>query len=269
LWLLNSYRVAAGFDEETTLDGNNKDRSKHVHSGRLLPAVEQRLRQGIAGPNFVVFHLMDCHAPYDSGSVKTGPMKGRYLSELERLDAELLAFRDVLAAQPFGQRVTWIVSADHGEAFGEHNTQQHATSVYDEQIRVPLWIKVPGVAPRTVSEPVGLVDLGPTVLDLFGAATPGSFMGQSLVPLLRGEPVTLTRPIAAEARLRQTLVFADGMKAIRDLTNGGRELYDLKADPGERNNLIDQGDKKYQALLDLFFDTHQNPRYERTAPWRQ
>lgn len=269
LWLLNSYRVGAGFDEETTLDGNNKDRSKHVHSGRLLPAVEQRLRQGITGPNFIVFHMMDCHAPYDSGSVKTGPMKGRYLSELERLDADLLAFRDALAQLPFGPRVTWIVSADHGEAFGEHNTQQHVTTVYEELIRVPLWVKIPGVPPRTVSAPVGLVDLGPTVLDLFGVATPGSYMGQSLVPLLRGEPVTLSRPIAAEARLRQTLVFADGMKAIRDLNNGGRELYDLKTDPGERNNLIDQGDEKYQALLNLFFDTHQNPRYERTAPWRQ
>lgn len=269
LWLLNSHRIAAGFDEEDTLDKNRTDRRKLFLSTELLPMIRERLQRGLTGVNFLSFHLLDCHAPYDSGEVKTGSNKGRYVSELERLNGELQTLRSFIEQQPFGDRVTWIVTADHGEAFGEHNTQQHLTTVYEELLRVPLWIKVPGVAPRSVTAPVSIIDIGPTVLDLFGVPTPSSFMGQSLVPLLRGESVTLTRPIAAEARLRQTIVFPDGMKAIRDLNNGSRELYDLKTDPGERNNLIDQGDEKYQALLDLFFDTHQNPRYETTAPRRQ
>jgi arylsulfatase A-like enzyme len=125
------------------------------------------------------------------------------------------------------------------------------------------------VQPRVSTTPVSLIDVGPTLLDLFGVQTPATFMGESLVPELRGTSTKFTRPIAAETRLRQTIVFADGMKAIRDLNNGGRELYDLKSDPGERHNLVERGDPKYLALVDLFFDTQQNPRYEKRAPYRQ
>jgi arylsulfatase A-like enzyme len=161
-----------------------------------------------------------------------------------------------------------IISADHGEAFGEHGTLYHSKSLYDELIHVPLWIRIAGQQGRRIQTPVSLIDMGPTLLDLFGAPTPGYFKGQSLVPLLRGEEPNLTRPIAAETRLRQTLVFPEGIKAIKDQLSGAREVYDLNTDPLELRNIVDHTDRKYQDMLDVFFAVHKNPMYERTAPYR-
>ena len=75
------------------------------------------------------------------------------------------------------------------------------------------------------------------MLDLFGASTPSHMMGQSLVPLLRGEDVQFERPIAAEGRLKPAMVFGDGIKVIRNLRRNTIEVYDLRRDPHQRHNL--------------------------------
>src|SRR5690606_37613960 len=111
-----------------------------------------------------------------------------------------------LVQEDIADRTVMVVFSDHGEAFGEHGLQEHSRSLYEIMVRVPLIIHVPGVAPRAVDASVSLIDLGPTVLDLAGVATPGRMMGESLVPFLRGEAPVLTRPIVLEGRLKRALV---------------------------------------------------------------
>src|SRR5690606_29555281 len=123
--------------------------------------------------------------------------------------------------------------------------------VYEEQVRVPMIVVGPGVAPRTIDEPVSLIDVGPTVLDLFGEATPGHVMGQSLVPLLAGRDVELSRPIVVDAgRRKQALIGRDGWKVIRNIRQRTTEAYDLGADPGELTNLVDTRPDEARARLD-------------------
>src|SRR5690606_28869099 len=135
-----------------------------------------------------------------------------------------------------------IVSSDHGEAFGEHDTWEHTKTLYDEMIRVPLLVRGPGVVPRVIDEPVTLLDLGPTVLDVFRTPIPAAWAGQSLVPLLAGatgREAELERPILAEGRRRRAIVMPDGMKVIVDLRRKLVEAYDLAADPGELDDVWD------------------------------
>jgi arylsulfatase A-like enzyme len=152
--------------------------------------------------------------------------------------------------------------ADHGEAFGEHGRLRHATTLYDELLRVPLLVHVPGVTPQRVTAPVSLMDLGPTVLDLMGQSTPGHFLGQSLVPYLRGLEPVLSRPIVAEGRGKQALLLPDGRKVIVDNRSYTLELYDLGADPGEEHNLADDGAQIAEplGLLRAFFEAHHSRR---------
>jgi arylsulfatase A-like enzyme len=84
-------------------------------------------------------------------------------------------------------------------------------------------------------------------------------MGQSLLPLLLGQGRQFTRPIVAETGLEQSMLFTDGYKAIRDLRRATLELYDLKTDPGELDNLSDEIDPErdeHVLLLRSFFQVH-------------
>jgi len=266
-WLINKDRVVAGFSRETNLT-KGRVRAPHIRSDSVFPALQRALAKVPRKPTFLFAHLLDPHAPYDSGKLKKGRPIDLYASEIDAVATRLSRFEKWLDKKGLLARTSFIITADHGEAFGEHQTWDHSKTVYQELIRVPLWIRVPGVEPRQVKEPVSLIDLGPTLLDLMGQATPGHYMGQSLVPFLRGESPVLTRPIVAEARLIQTLVFSDGMKVIRDLQQGTFELYNLRKDPRERNNLATGAATKHQRWLEAFFAHHTHPSYEDHAPYR-
>jgi arylsulfatase A-like enzyme len=76
-------------------------------------------------------------------------------------------------------------TADHGEEFQDHGAWGHADTLYEELLHVPFALRAPGIAPRRVAQDVDLVDLAPTLLDLFGLR-PRPRSGRSLAPLLRG-----------------------------------------------------------------------------------
>ncbi|UQA60341.1 sulfatase-like hydrolase/transferase [Polyangium aurulentum] len=269
VWMVNRYGVVRGFAEETFVKGG----PKYTKARPLMDAAIRRLQQAQRqpGPLFLFIHFLDPHAPYDLSSVK-GSDFDRYVGEVAMVDAELARLTAWLDTTPLGKRAALIVTADHGEAFGEHNSTRHATTLYDEVLRIPMLLRLPeGTTPREVSEPVSLIDLGPTILDLFGKPTPGYFLGQSLTPYLRGQSPELHRPIVAEGRLKQSLVLPDGMKVIADNRARTIELYDLKTDPGETKNLADDAERLERplGLLRQFFTAHKNERPGYKVPYRR
>lgn len=140
---------------------------------------------------FFFFHLFDAHAPYGDTLGEEPWSPGRVLAEMRRgLDAESavraaraayerdvatmdLALERVLArldrdAQHFETHV--VIFSDHGESFGEHGVLSHGSRITEEQIRVPLIVLSPRVAPGTIDVPVGTVDVTATVIGLAGSS---------------------------------------------------------------------------------------------------
>ena len=148
-----------------------------------------------------------------------------------------------------------VLTADHGEEFFERGWIGHTRSLYEELVLVPLIIRDPTVnrPGAVVTQPVSLVSITPTVLDLLGVdASRYEFHGASLTPLLGGtEPAealpagpVLTeveyRPARHEMPVKLTVkqaVIVGSRKLIRDGLTGNIELFDLAADPGEVYNL--------------------------------
>ena len=126
-----------------------------------------------------------------------------------------------------------IVTADHGEALFEHGYIGHNTQLYEESIRVPLMVKLPGQLPRRVDDIVELIDLAPTILELAGVHVPESMQGRSLLHP-DADRVAFTRTVWQRARYSAR---NDRYKLIWDSRTGVTELYDLESDPGEAQNI--------------------------------
>ena len=147
-----------------------------------------------------------------------------------------------------------IVTADHGEEFGEHGRFSHGRH-YQELLRVPLIVRLPGAdrAGTRIAEPVSLVDVAPTILAAVGAepAAPGD--GVDLSPLWSGaSPGAANRPIFAQTGpfMRDDLrsVREGGFKLILDRETGERQLYHLADDPGEREDVADRHPELVERL---------------------
>ena len=139
------------------------------------------------------------------------------------------------------------VVADHGEALGEHGERTHAELIYNSTMRVPLILRGADFdAGRRISEPVSVVDLLPTLLDLVSLETPGEVQGISLAPALRGDSPP-SRSVYFESlysRLHHgwselRSIVREGWKYIEAPKSTGKgELYALVADPDELDDRI-------------------------------
>jgi arylsulfatase len=138
-----------------------------------------------------------------------------------------------------------IVTADHGEAFGEHGYVYHMFGVYDELLHVPLLIRFPGQQRRAgeVKALTQTVDLLPTILDVCQIPYPREAVhGSSLVPLLDGEKTRVRDYVFATcANPCRAYLARDGQWSLM-VYHGGklRALYDLRTDPGQTHNVIHQ-----------------------------
>jgi arylsulfatase A-like enzyme len=173
-----------------------------------------------------------------------------------------------------------IVTADHGETFGEHGTLGHETVLYDEVIHVPLIMVGPGVKTDTiVGQPVELIGLSPTIVDLVGISSVKDFRGESLLPVMRGgqfmdRGVISTRvfPRHGERGLAYRTsdwkyIRTESLDELNTLIS--EEVYNLRDDPKERNNLCGSEDREAKAFeleaVDKILEFKQLKREEETA----
>lgn len=217
-------------------------RSGHARAEAVSRWLDAR---GASQRVFVWVHLFEPHEPYERhpGVTRGDSPEARYDGECDVADRAIRRLREVFDAHH--RAPAWIVTADHGEEFNDHGGTFHGTTVYDEQIRVPLVIALDGVAPRVIDAPVSHVDLVPTVLAGVGLARPPRLRGLDLGGVIQGRPLGAD-VFAATGSLRA--VMRDRHKLIVDERDDTLELFDLSADPRERQNLTDQHPDLARAL---------------------
>ncbi len=136
----------------------------------------------------------------------------------------------------WGRRAVVIVTADHGEAMGEHGYWQHGTSVFEEEVRVPLIIRMPGLAPQMRSDLVSLTDIFATLLHLLRVRHLPIPPTSRVLPL---EPRSRSRRkwVASFTRVA-AMVRSHRYKLIYSFERKVAYLFDLRRDPGERRDLL-------------------------------
>lgn len=186
---------------------------------------------------FIWVHLFEPHEPYVPHDAHPFGDRNidRYDAEIAAADAALGEIVAMVRRQR--PRTVVMVSADHGEEFGDHGGRYHGTTVYDEQVRVPLVINAPGlVEPRRISEAVSLVDLLPTVLGGLRIPISPRVRGRDLGPLLTGEPDSVKRFAFSETN-EHTLFAQDALRLICARKLGACRLYDTSEDAGQRTDV--------------------------------
>lgn len=244
--------VARGFAKEVMVP------QKARPAGVTVDAIIAELDAAPGGPRFIYSHFIEPHAPYDLAG-KQGTSFERYLREIALVDRELGRLRRFLARKGLADRTYFIISADHGEGFGEHGTFNHARTAYEELVRVPFFFFfLPGRSGQELPVQVTSMDIGPTVLDLFGLPTPGFWMGQSLLPLVAGSQKQLERQVAVDTGGHiQALCLSSGYKVIFTRALRTTEVYDLKRDPDELVNLALDSQPETRRAIQIaayFFD---------------
>jgi arylsulfatase A-like enzyme len=165
----------------------------------------------------------------------------RYDAGIRDADALLGEMFDWLDEEGELDDTVVVVTSDHGEAFREHGQLGHQRSVHRELLMVPLIVVGPDVEPRRIEEPVGLVELAPTLLDLAGLAPFEECDGVSLAPLLRGAGAPPERRFERHSQISYMAnldsVVTETHHLILDRDGGGVELYAWAEDPREADDL--------------------------------
>jgi arylsulfatase A-like enzyme len=221
------------------------------------------------GRFFMWLHFFDPHAQYmehpgapDFSERGKSGAKALYDGEVWFADKHIGRVLDAIASKPWGDRTAIIVTADHGEAFGDHGMNMHGYELWESLVHVPLLVYVPGLEPHHVAVKRGHIDVAPTILDIMkvDAPEPGELRGRSLVPdLLAGEGDALEErdvyfdmpPGPFNAMRRGLLHGASPGKKLIALGGGQYQLFDLASDPGEKDDLA-QDKEALAPLLDAF-----------------
>ncbi len=263
----------------------NRRNATEVDAGFLRWAEKMAQRKR---PFFAFLNYLDAHAPYippegyeqrfaqgpnlqyhprwldhTFSDVSSGEIQWdlqQYDATLSYLDDEINRLLQELERLGILGNTIVVVTADHGDQFGEHQLISHGNSLYRQLLQVPLIICYPGRIPHSVvvNDLVSLRDIPATILDLAGLGGKSRLPGASLARFWRPTGGAVDTPIIASEILTggsdgPFSVIADGRHYVRWF-QGQEELYDMNADPTEVRNLA-AGQAaaelpRFRALLD-------------------
>lgn len=272
-----AFGYSRGFDRYVELASewhgkavNNVEGDAAAITAAVIPWIDAHRSR----PFFLYLHSLDLHYPYRAraphealvraGSQGLARDSDLYDSEIAANDVEIGKLLDALAERGLDRSTHVLLTADHGEEFGEHDTARHGHSLYEQILQIPMILRTAsgGTASR-ISADVSNVDIVPTILELAGVGAPRDLTGVSLKGLVEKRPMP-PRTLFHEQIPANEIIYAaraGRYKRIRELLPKRREmLFDLVADPGERVNLAANpppGTDGLRADLDYFVQSAQ------------
>jgi len=235
---------------------NTYEWERQNHTTVITDRAVRILKAGRRRPLFLWCHYLDPHTPYDPppefvapadrpwvdkvkhGDQTNGPLLRRlYDGEVRYIDRELARVFPLLA----GNAVV-VITSDHGEEFFEHGHYDHGRDLYEESIRVPMVVRLPGGGRGETQAPVGLVDVAPTLLSVVGLPVPDTMQGRdfSRAPAAaEWDYPTYAGSSMLTGDRRYCVVYRNHKFYLRhnqSMSEGA--YYDLTADPHELKPLV-------------------------------
>ncbi|WP_340100309.1 sulfatase [Salinibaculum salinum] len=251
-------------------------------------------------PFFLWIHYMDAHTPYvpapryirevssnllgthrmlhahtrtglgwEVGERTLADLRTLYQAAVRQIDASIGRLLETLSESGVEDETAVVLAGDHGEEFQEHGHLAHYPKLYDELIRVPLVVDVPGTAGRRIDQQVGLDDIPPTITDLMDVDSPDGWYGESLITsVVDGEPpvdepvvsVTVRGEEVTAQPIPRALSDGELLVSVRDrdwtyienVDDGSAELYYRPSDPTQQDDRSDVDTAKERQILDRF-----------------
>jgi choline-sulfatase len=233
----------------------------YVTSQKLTPLAIEILsdKELTAKPFFAWFHYMDPHDKYQQHdeSPKFGnKARDRYDSEMFYTDLWVNKLLTWVNEQSWGKKTVVIITADHGEAFGEHQIYKHAFELYDVLVHVPMFFVIPGQGAREIETPRSHIDLVPTIFELLGAKPTPELTGTSFKDELFGAP-SKPRDIISDwpedsYNERRRSFIHDGWKLIAYGPDSRYKLFHISEDPEEKKELFKVDKDKAKEMVELY-----------------
>lgn len=301
LWITPGRGIGKEFDATSgpkcgPLAGGGVGRLTGEHCGGILGDLRHWLRSRPPGPFFAYIHLLPPHFPYTADELFAGQappnfrlgrlpfsqirdegcptehetigpeVVNRYDANLRKADLDVRQIVDLLTEAGVFENTLFILTADHGEAFGEHGYKWHTRCPYDEVVHIPLIVRLPGDArPRgRVSALTQTIDVLPTILDLLALPYPrDSVQGHSLMPLITGEIDKVNEYVFSQTEGDPSCFVAHDARCTLMLYQGGRlrALYDRDSDPWQEHNIVGRRERDESRLTEAFYRFAMQQRY--------
>jgi arylsulfatase A-like enzyme len=197
----------------------------------------------------------------------------RYRQELRFSDAQLGRLLDELRASERWDETIVIVTADHGEEFRDHGNTLHGSALWEESVHVPLVVRVPGLRPQVFDRPTSTAYLLPWLFlraPQEVRALAEARVQESFAPVMQALNGGVLVEMIGHYRMHSALIWQDE-KLIYDFVPGLTALYDLQADPGERQDLSLSAPARLEARrpeLDAYLDLRAHRRRYAFTPER-
>jgi arylsulfatase A-like enzyme len=266
---LPQFGLNQGWDQYELLPGTFLDTTgvKDVTSERIYKMAKEMLSRPANASQedgqrfFAYFHFLDPHYTYNKHADSPdfgNKRRDLYDNEVHHTDKWVGALIDFVTSAPFGKDTAIFITADHGEGFGERGRYRHAYDVWESLVRVPLFVKVPGAAPRRIEVPRSAIDLAPTFAELAGLEDMSGFRGKSLIPEIFGGAVE-ERPVFVDLPRADLMdrkrAFVDGnYKLIAFGDNTSYELYDVTTDFEEKKDLAKEKPDVFEAMKKKYLE---------------
>jgi len=193
-------------------------------------------------------------APFPRTEYSVKINRQEYFALITHMDDQIGRILQALEETGQADNTYIVFTADHGLAVGRHGLIGKQ-NMYDHSVRVPFMVVGPNIKQGEKNDaPIYLQDIMPTALDLAGAPIPEYVEFKSLMPMLQGKQKKSYDAIYGGYTGLQRMITKDGWKLIHYPTAGANRLYNMTADPFEKNDLAknpEYADKIKELHADL------------------